>query len=160
MRVKEIKDETFQDYKKPAMFIATCFCDWKCCKELDLKESICQNSYIALNKTKEIENTEIINRYNNNNITKSIIFGGLEPILQIEEILDFIKEFREIGNQDDIVVYTGYYKNEIVDKIDRLKKYNNIIMKYGRYIPNSEKRYDNILGITLISNNQYAEKIS
>jgi hypothetical protein len=33
MKVKDIIDENFQDYKKPSMFISTCFFDWKCCIE-------------------------------------------------------------------------------------------------------------------------------
>ena len=41
-----------------------------------------------------------------------------------------------------------------------LKKYKNIIIKFGRYIPNRPKKYDNILGIDLVSDNQYAEVIS
>ena len=36
----------------------------------------------------------------------------------------------------------------------------NIIIKYGRFIPDSKSRYDNILGITLASDNQYAEEIN
>ena len=41
-----------------------------------------------------------------------------------------------------------------------LKNYDNIIIKYGRYIPNQPSRYDSILGVTLASDNQYAERIS
>ena len=44
--------------------------------------------------------------------------------------------------------------------VEELKKYPNIVVKYGRYIPNSESHYDEVLGITLASSNQYAEKIS
>ena len=35
-----------------------------------------------------------------------------------------------------------------------------IIIKYGRFIPNQQKHYDEILGVYLASDNQYAEKIS
>ena len=61
---------------------------------------------------------------------------------------------------DDIVIYTGYNKEEIVDKITQLADFKNIIIKFGRYVPNRPSRYDEILGITLVSDNQYAEKIS
>ena len=40
-----------------------------------------------------------------------------------------------------------------------LKKYKNIIVKFGRFIPNQEKQYDEVLGVYLASNNQYGEKL-
>ena len=40
-----------------------------------------------------------------------------------------------------------------------LKKYKNIIMKFGRYIPNKKKHYDPVLGVYLASNNQFGEKL-
>jgi hypothetical protein len=42
----------------------------------------------------------------------------------------------------------------------RLQQIPNIIIKYGRYIPNQASHYDNVLGVYLASNNQFAEKIS
>jgi hypothetical protein len=36
----------------------------------------------------------------------------------------------------------------------------NIIIKYGRFIPNHQPHYDEILGVKLASDNQYAERIS
>ena len=98
-------------------------------------------------------------RYINNQLTQAIVIGGLEPFLQFEEVLDFIKEFRENSN-DDIVIYTGYYPYEKEREIKLLKQYKNIIIKFGRYTINLPTKYDDILGITLISGNQYAEKIS
>ena len=58
------------------------------------------------------------------------------------------------------MIYTGYYLEEIEGKIYFLKCFNNIIVKFGRYIPNSKSRYDEILGINLASDNQFAKKIS
>jgi len=40
-----------------------------------------------------------------------------------------------------------------------LKDFDNIIIKYGRFIPGQEKHYDEILGVYLASNNQYAERL-
>lgn len=159
MRIKGIVFEDFLNYKKPSMFIITCFCDWKCCHDGNFPETVCQNNKMAKNPINDINNNIIINAYLSNNISKSIVFGGLEPFKQYEELLEFIKEFRE-KSDDDIVIYTGYYKDEISEKIQELSKYKNIIVKYGRYIPNKENKYDEILGITLASDNQYAEKIS
>ena len=41
-----------------------------------------------------------------------------------------------------------------------LKKYSNIIIKFGRFIPNQKPHYDPVLGVELASDNQYGEKIS
>ena len=139
--------------------LATCCCDWKCLKELNLDISMCQNSQIAQQKNIEVSIESIINRYLNNPITQAVVIGGLEPMLQFEEVLEFIKHFRQRSN-DDIVIYTGYYPEEIKDKIEQLKQYKNIIIKFGRYIPNREKRFDEILGVCLASDNQFAVKIN
>ena len=61
---------------------------------------------------------------------------------------------------DDIIIYTGYDKNEIEDQIMILKKYKNIIVKFGRYVPGQQAHFDKVLGVELASDNQYAEKIS
>ena len=74
-------------------------------------------------------------------------------------LFEFIKYFRQYCD-DEIVIFTGFYKDEIINEIRLLKQYKNIIIKYGRYIPNHEKHYDDVLGVYLISDNQYAEKIS
>jgi len=159
IRVKSIIHENFQDYKKSSMFISAISCDWKCLKEKDLDISICHNSDVFNFETKSIDNLSIIDDYLNNKITSAIIFGGLEPMLQFEEIFEFIKTFREYSD-DDIVIYTGYYPQEILPKVNAFKQFKNIIVKFGRYKPNKPNRYDKTLGITLSSDNQFAKKIS
>lgn len=159
MKIKALLEEDFIQYKKPSMFIATCYCDWKCCKEYgDI--TMCQNSNLAKsNVIIEIDNFYLIQKYLSNNITEAIVFGGLEPIKQYDEVYSFIETFREYSN-DDIVIYTGYTREEIKKNIQELKKFKNLIIKFGRYIPNDIGRYDEILGVHLASSNQYAEKIS
>ena len=159
MRIKFLQEEDFLNYKKCSMFIGVSYCDWKCCKELNLPCSICQNNGWSNSPIKEISNKDIVNEYLKNDITESIVIGGLEPFLQFEELMSFISTFRKSSN-DDIVIYTGYYKTEIEDKIKLLQRFPNIIVKFGRYIPNRGSRFDDILGVVLASNNQYAEKIS
>lgn len=159
MRVKDIVAEDFLNYKKSSMFIITCFCDWKCCHESHTDISVCQNSSIAKKPTKDISNKTIIDYYMNNDITESVVFGGLEPMLQFQELLSFISDFRKVSD-DDIVIYTGYYPSEIEKELSSLKTFSNIIIKFGRYIPGRPNRYDEVLGVTLASDNQYAEKIS
>ena len=159
MRIKNIVSEDFLNYKKSSMFIITCLCDWKCCHEAHIDESVCQNNSLLKNKTRDIKDECIVDSYLNNDITEAIVFGGLEPLLQFNELVSLISKFRE-KTEDDIVIYTGYYPSEIEKEINILKKFSNIIIKFGRYIPNRCTRYDDVLGVTLASDNQYAEKIS
>ena len=81
-------------------------------------------------------------------------------MLQIDEVEELIACVRLCGCLDPIVIYTGYEPNEIPEEIARLKKYENIIVKFGRYIPNRKSRYDEVLGVYLASDNQHAERIS
>lgn len=159
MELRTLVDEDFIQYKKPSMFIGTCYCDWKCCKENNFDVSICQNNSLTKEPIKHIPNINIIGRYLNNILTSAVVLGGLEPMNQFNDIYNFIVDFRFYCN-DDIVIYTGYTEEEIKNYISKLKKFENIIIKFGRYIPNQEKHYDKILGISLASDNQYAKKIS
>lgn len=89
-----------------------------------------------------------------------VIVTKIEPILQFSEVLDLIYTFRNNGCFDDFVIYTGYYPSEIKYEIEELERCENIVIKYGRFTPNQEKHYDEVLGVWLASNNQYAERIS
>ena len=121
-------------------------------------KELCQNSPLVKTPTKEIEIEKIVDDYMKNSLTSAIVFGGLEWMDQFLELLECIEAFRE-KTLNDIVVYTGYDKEEIPEHLMTLKKYKNIIVKFGRYIPNQEKHYDPVLGVYLASNNQYGEKI-
>jgi len=160
MRIKGLRDEDFVNYKKPSLFIGSIVCDWKCCNEQCLDKSVCQNSSLATSKIINMSTDEIFRRYINNSITKAIVIGGLEPFLQFEEVVNLVDHFRVNKCNDDFVIYTGYYRDEIIKQIDCLQQYENVIVKFGRYIPGHEKHYDDALGVYLASNNQYAEKIS
>ena len=157
MHVKQIIFEDFVNYKKPSMFIGFSKCSFKCDKEFG--SCICQNSSLANSPSIEISEKEIAERYISNPITSSIVCGGLEPFDTFEELINLITEIRNLTD-DDIVIYTGYKYEEIKDKINILKKFNNIIIKFGRYIPNSSKRYDDVLGVYLSSENQYALRLN
>lgn len=158
--VKEIVDENFQDYKKASMFIATIKCDFKCLVERGLDCSICQNSKTAKLPNKKILISDVFRRYVSNPLTYAVVIGGLEPMLQFEEILNLVSYFRENGCDDDFVIYTGYYSEEISQKVALLKCFKNIIIKYGRFIPDSNSVFDEVLGVTLNSENQRAVRIS
>lgn len=159
MRIKALLDEDVVNYKKTSMFIATCMCDWKCCLEIGQDICLCQNSPIAKQKTIDYSNEKIIKRYLKNKLTSAIVIAGLEPFKQFDEVLQLIKDFRD-KTQDDIVIYTGYYPNEIQNEINQLKEYKNIIIKFGRYKPGQQVHFDPIIGVSLANKEQYAEKIS
>ena len=55
-------------------------------------------------------------------------------------------------------LYTGYYFEEVPEWIQRLATYGNVIVKFGRYIPNQKHIFDEVLGVELASDNQYAER--
>lgn len=158
MKLKGLVDEDFCNYKKPSMFIIFPKCTWKCDK--DCGRAVCQNGALAKKINYDIPIKVIVERYKNNPITKAIVFGGLEPFDSPVDMIELIKQFRKETN-DDIVIYTGYTETEIYELVSTvLKNYKNIIIKYGRYIPNDDNKFDSILGVTLASKNQYAKRIN
>lgn len=157
MKVKGIVFEDFLNYKKPSLFIIFPYCNFKCDKDCGLK--VCQNSSLAKEKEIEYSIDKIVNNYIENDITKAIVCGGLEPMDSFDDLKELVGALR-IKTNDDIVIYTGYREEEIEDKANDLKQFDNIIIKFGRYIPNDKEYYNDILGINLASRNQYAKKIS
>lgn len=157
MIIKGITDEDFINYKKPAMFIAFPRCSFKCEKECGI--CCCQNSNLALSSGIEVTAAALVQRYVGNPISESVVIGGLEPFDTFDDLVELVDALRS-KTQDDIVIYTGYNEDEVVDKLPRLTKHSNIIIKFGRFVPNDTKRYDEVLGIYLASQNQHAIKLS
>ena len=158
MVIKGIIDEDFINYKKCCMTIEVPFCSFKCDKECGMQ--VCQNSALATANNVEVGINNLVERYINNDISKAVCFQGLEPMDSYDDLIMFIFELRKRCD-DDVVIYTGYKYDEIKENIDYIaKRYKNIIVKFGRFIPNQESHYDKTLGVTLASPNQYAEKIS
>lgn len=157
MLIKGIIDEDFINYKKPCMVIEFPYCSFKCDKECG--KQVCQNGALANSPNIDIERMDLINRYLKNDITQSVVMQGLEPFDSWDDLISFIFLFRCYTN-DDIVIYTGYNLSELEEKVELLSYFDNIIIKFGRYIPNQQLHYDNVLGVNLASNNQYAVKIS
>lgn len=158
IKIRGLVDEDFVNYKKPSMYIAFPYCTFKCDKECGY--SVCQNSSLVTNsEIINIDEQKIVNRYIDNPITTSIVISGLEPFDSYKDLFILIKAFRE-KTSDDIVIFSGYNKEEITSYIEELKQFKNIIIKFGRFIPNQEKHYDEVLQVTLASPNQYGEKIS
>ena len=178
MKILNIIDEDMINYKKTSMFIAFPFCSMKC--NTDCGENVCQNSTLFDNlqlNSINISRDELIERYKNNPITRAVVFGGLEPFDSPFDLISFVDEFRnKYKCNDDIVIYTGYTEDELegkttysyssgvlqkvaVDIFKNLKNYDNIIVKFGRFVPNSTPHFDDVLGVTLASSNQYAKII-
>ena len=159
MLIKGVTDEDFVNYKVPSMFVATNECTFKC--DHDAGEAVCQNSSLPKMKTYNVKIDDLVKRYLSNDITHAVVFGGLEPFDQYIDIYDFISVLRyQYECLDPVVIYTGYNKNEIDGKISFLASMPNIIVKFGRFIPGHEKHFDEVLGVNLSSDNQYAEQIS
>lgn len=157
MKIKGIIFEDFINYKKPSMVIEFPYCNFKCDKECG--QQVCQNSNLVNTPNSDVSITGIVKTYMNNDITKAIVFQGLEPFDSKDDLYQLIKVFREYTN-NDIVIYTGYTETELDYEIGILKRlFKNIIIKFGRFIPNQESHFDSILGVTLASPNQYAKKI-
>ena len=153
MKIKGLITEDFVNYKKASMTIIFPYCTFKCGKDY------CQNSSLAKTPIIEISIDDLVNRYINNPITEAVVMQGLEPFDSWNDLKEFVQKLREYNN-DDIVIYTGYNKDEVSKYIEELSVYPNIIIKFGRYIPNQDGHYDDVLGVYLISNNHYAERIS
>lgn len=153
MIIKGIIDEDFINYKKCSMTIMCPYCSFKCDKECG--NQVCQNSSLAKSESYNIANDKLVQRYIANDISESIVFQGLEPFDSYDELFDLIRKFRE-QTQDDIVIYTGYAEQEISNKVQTLQPFGNLIIKFGRFIPNQQNHFDNVLGVNLASDNQYA----
>ena len=161
MIVKDLRDEDFINYKKPSMFIAFPSCTFKC--EKDCGKKMCQNSALVNSPDIVITTYKLCTRYLSNRITKAVVCGGLEPMDSFEELYSFIYTLRfQYKCNDDVVIYTGYTKEECEKNnwIYKLAHLGNIVIKFGRFIPDQQAHYDEVLGVKLMSDNQYAERIS
>lgn len=163
MLVNNIIDEDIINYKEVSMFIGMPFCSGKCWKELGLDCSICQNDKLRNSDLIDVDILALVKRFQDNPLSKAVVFGGLEPLDSAADVYYFIFTMRQLGLNNKVVIYTGYKEEEkdVQDFINILKEhyFTNVIIKVGRYIPNRNSRYDDILGVTLASDNQYAIEI-
>jgi len=123
--------------------------------------STCQNAALSSSPIHEIDDLDIFKMYIQNPITKAVVLGGLEPMLQFDEVLHLLDIFRKNGCEDVFVIYTGYYPEEIPEKVEQLRG-RNVIVKYGRFVPSLTQypHFDKLLGVTLATDNQFAEEIT
>lgn len=158
MKLKGLVDEDFVNYKKPSMFLIFPHCSFKCEKDCGVR--CCQNSGLSTASSVEVSVDEVVNRYCSNPITSSIVCGGLEPMDDFDDLFDLLNRFRE-RCLDDFIIYTGYTEDECRQNgwLQKLSKFENVIVKFGRYIPNRRPHFDEVLGVNLASENQYAKHL-
>lgn len=156
MKLKGIIDYDIINYKEPVLTLEFPYCDFKCDKLNGCE--VCQNSSLVFEPDIDILMSDIWLLYEQNPLTKGFCFQGLEPFdsYQIFDLIDTIRYYCD----DPIIIYTGYNREQMTKQIEILKQYRNIIVKWGRFILGDEPHYDEVLGVNLASNNQYAEKIS
>ena len=142
MKIKGLITEDFVNYKKVSMTIIFPYCTFKCGTEY------CQNSSLVKEKEFDLNIKDIIKRYLTNPIPEAIIMQGLEPFDSWDDLHSLIKSLRE-STPDDIVIYTGYYKDEIENYLKILQEYPNIIIKFGRYIPNQKSHFLSVFSVLI-----------
>ena len=153
MIVKDILWGDAVNYRVISLTIMFPYCTFKC------GEMNCQNSALAQEKNVDVSIPDLVQQYIKDDMCEAVVAQGLDPLDSFEDVYEFISELRKYSN-DPVVIYTGYNASEVQDKVNILKNYPNIIIKFGRYIPNQKPHSDEILGVDLASDNQYAKKIS
>lgn len=159
MIIKDIKDEDFANYKKPSMFVIMPHCSFKCDKENGC--NLCQNSHLAQEPDRKYTTDGMIVRYLTNPLTKAIVFGGLEPFDSAEELDYFIYLLRNrYYCKDDVVIYTGYTEEELDSNpyFQSIIQNGNVVIKFGRFRPDRQPYYNEVLGVKLASDNQHARR--
>ncbi len=161
MKIVDIRD-SFHEYRKSGLLIAVRDCDYKCCHEGGYDISMCHNYHLDGAKEIELSPDNLGNRIINNNTIDCIVIAGKEPMLDkyFNDIVSTINYLRNNKWNKDIVIYTGYTEEELKEKINILKNNKNIIIKFGRFIPNQKPIYDEIGGIFLANHGQYFKRIS
>ena len=156
MLIKGIKDECLNDFKQIGTLIIFPNCNFKC--DHDCGRHVCQNSHLAKEPVMEFPIAKIIKRHLESDFSTALICGGLEPLDSINDLYALIKEFRQVSN-DPVVIYTGYTEDEANNILgwDDIKWLGNLYVKYGRFIPDQQPHFDEILGVNLASDNQYGK---
>lgn len=167
MILRGLVDEDIVNFHKTSMYLIFPHCSFKCDKECG--REVCQNSSLATAPLLEISPESVCERYINNPLTSAVVCAGLEPFDSKFDLLSLVDCMRRRYERDDpFVIYTGYTEEELESNElpeqnfihSHLKEYPNIIIKYGRFIPDQESHYDEVLGVKLASPNQYAKRLT
>ena len=156
IETKGIIWEDMVNYKKICTTLMFPKCSFKCDKENGVQ--LCQNWELAAAPNQTVLMNGFIRKYLSNPITEAIVIQGLEPFDSLVDLYTVAAALKDFDCKDDLVIYTGYYKEEIETLLNPLLSIpGRLIIKWGRYIPDQEPHYDPVLGINLASDNQYGE---
>lgn len=153
MKLLGVITDDFVNYKKPSMTVEFPYCSMKCNTEAG--REICHNSHLKDCELIDISVSQLLEIYLRDDITQAIVLQGMEPFDSYDALLELVSEFRAVSG-DDIIIYTGYNPDEITEQLKELKQFSNIFVKFGRFKPHHTKHFDQILGIYLQSDNQFA----
>lgn len=160
IEVKGIIWEDIVNYKKIGTTLMMPKCSFKCDKENGTQG--CQNWELAAAPLQTVHINAFMRNYKSNTLTEAIILQGLEPLDSPVSVFTVAAALSDFHITDDLVIYTGYYKDEypalIIPEIAKIIP-GNLIIKWGRYRPKQLPHYDPILGVYLASENQYGEII-
>lgn len=156
MKIKNLIEEDFANYKVCSMFIGFPTCTFKC--EKDCGKCLCQNSALTQAPTIDISTDSIVKKYISNPLSQAVVCGGLEPFDSYYDLKELLTKLRE-KTEDDFVIYTGYTEEELTNEIRELSCFKNVIIKFGRFIPDQVSHFDAVLGVNLASNNQYGVRL-
>ena len=160
IEVKGIIWEDTVNYKKISTTLMFPKCSFKCDKENGVQ--LCQNWELAAAPSQTVLINPFIRKYMDNKISEAIVLQGLEPLDSLIDVLTVSAGLKDFNCTDDLVIYTGYNKSELPERVipDLISLVpGHLIIKWGRYIPNQEPHYDEVLGVYLASDNQYGELI-
>ena len=158
IEVKGIIWEDMVNYKKISTTLMFPKCSFKCDKENGVQ--LCQNWKLAAAPSQTVHINGFMRNYISNPITEAIVIQGLEPFDSLIDLYTVAAALQDFNITDDLVIYTGYTREEIGCKLKPLFQIpGHLIIKWGRYRPNQEPHYDPVLGVKLASDNQYGELV-
>ena len=173
MRIKAIKADDYTNYRDPegwsSLFVGMGTCDWKCCIAAGIPVDTCQNSALAKAPVVELDATDLLKRYAWE--SGSVVVGGLEPFNDMESLKELARAYKNFVNYlhgeeefDKLVIYTGYNPDEVITHVEEIynivKDKLTLIVKFGRFVPGQKTHLDEVLGVELASDNQFAKKIT
>lgn len=162
MKLLDIVDYDIVNYKDPAMFLIFSVCKgFKCEKE---NNEDCPNRALEGMKKVEVSAESVLQRYNNQSLTRAIVCGGLEPFDTPDSLTELVTVLQKHDFSDTLVIYTGYDEGEtetdsVLYNLYMKKPCFDLVVKHGRYIKSlAHLTYDDNLGVSLASRNQSAIK--
>ena len=125
---------------------------------------------------KSVSSADIYNYYLSHPKFKAFVISGIDISVNAFDLTQIVDEIRNKQHcLDDIIIWSEYTEEELngepdkeYDKINfekvhavykQLQQYENIIVKFGRYVPGDKPHPDELLGVDLSSDNQYAKFI-